>query len=138
MANPPFAVLSYELPTNRQYTGYPCYHYSPYEGTPQKLFKSMLKRSKHPIKNYPQWFKDSKEFTAHEKRQGFIRGGFFYCPMYGLFVNGERFPYHLPHAKLQARIADLTPDVLAKGGKIDFRVTAFLEIPLEGVENDKL
>lgn len=133
MNNTPFAVLSPEIPSEVKVTGYPCHHYSPYDGTPNKLFKSMLKRSKHPIKNYPKWFKESKEFTTHKKRYGYIRGRFFYCPLYGVFVSGERFPYHLPHAKLQARIADLAPNVLAKGGKIDFRITAFLEIPLQGV-----
>lgn len=134
----PYALLSKE-PINRMakiIEGKPLYHHSIYENTPKAEWKRLIERSKNRVKNYPHWVKDSNELTDHERQHGFIKNGNFFLPMYGFFIDGERFPYHLPHAKISKRMADETKELLAKGKKIDLRITAFLELSEGDLVND--
>ena len=134
----PYALLSKEPidPSAKMIEGKPRYHRSIYENTPKTEWKRFLERSKNKVKNYPHWVKDSDEITDHEKRHGFMKNGNFYLPMYGFFIDGERFPYHLPYAKISKRMADKTDELLAKGKKIDLRITAFLELYEGDLIND--
>lgn len=134
----PYALLS-KKPINRMAKindGKPIYHHSIYENTPKAEWKRLIERSKNRVKNYPGWVKDSDEITDYEKRYGFMKNGNFYLPMYGFFVDGKRFPYHLPHAKISKRMADETDELLAKGKKIDLSITAFLELTEGDLVND--
>lgn len=102
--------------------------------TDKKRWKAHMARSKAPVKSYPQWV--TGDFNKADLKHGFMLADVFFQPMFTVFSNSLPLLSHVPKAEIDTFISSVGVKFLARGRKLDVKLTGFKHVKQGGLVNE--